>query len=525
MEKRSERTNIQPSVRDIFFVIFKRKKMGLFLFSIIMAAVGTATIAAPRIYQSEAKLYVQLGRETVTMNPGLGQVVQISQSLENQINSEIEMLSSPDVAMGVVEEMGTDIFDEDHPKYVPDPNVFTARVRKNMRNLLRFPSQAIARLLTDEASETEVSIYRQRRMISKQIRDNIKLGNKTTSDSNIITIQYMTDHPVRAHDILAKYIQVYQEKHLKMHASPESFDFFEKESDRFREQLEETEKKIEELKSNIDVGDLPEYKRILSEQIGALEQNLKENEAQTSSSTAKIRGLDGLLETLPQMTITSETSGSPSSAVDDMQKQLFTLKLREQELLSTYTGKSIPVKEIRRLIQQAESLLKESISPQITRSKNEAYQRSAIALSEEQGNLAATMARDQSQRRQLDNLKERQRELNRIELLLNNLERQRDLFMENHKRYSNSLEQTRIDRARDIEKIMNIKVAQAPHIPIEPISPLVAFNLAIGLFFALFASVSLCFFVEYVDDRIDKPQHVEKILGLPLLGSIQKWNQ
>jgi capsular polysaccharide biosynthesis protein len=45
------------------------------------------------------------------------------------------------------------------------------------------------------------------------------------------------------------------------------------------------------------------------------------------------------------------------------------------------------------------------------------------------------------------------------------------------------------------------------------------------LFFALFASVSLCFFVEYVDDRIDKPQHVEKILGLPLLGSIQKWNQ
>jgi hypothetical protein len=60
-------------------------------------------------------------------------------------------------------------------------------------------------------------------MISKQIRDNIKLGSKTTSDSNIITIQYMTDHPVRAHDILAKYIQVYQEKHLKMHASPESF--------------------------------------------------------------------------------------------------------------------------------------------------------------------------------------------------------------------------------------------------------------------------------------------------------------
>lgn len=523
METRVTRSSIQPSLRDVFFVLFKRKKIGLFLFAIIMVAVGTATFAAPRIYQSEARLYVQLGRETVTMNPGLGQVVQISQSLENQINSEIEMLRSPDVAMGVVEEMGSDIFDEDHPRYAPDPDAFTARLRKNMRDLVRFPRQAAARLLTDAAPETEISDYRQKRLVAQQLRNDIKLGNQ--SDSNIITIQYMNNHPLRAHDILARYIHVYQEKHIKMHGSPESFDFFEKESDRFREQLEETEKKIEELKSSINVSDLPGYKKILSEQIGMLEQNLKENESQMSSSKAKIDGLEALLKTLPQMTITSETSGSPSSAVDDMQKQLFTLKLREQELLSTYTESSIPVRDIRRLIQQAESLLEESISPQITRSMNEAYQRSAIALSEEQGNLAAFRARDRSQRQQLDNLKERQRELNRIELRLNNLERQRDHFKENYKRYSNSLEQTRIDRAREMEKIMNIKIAQAPHIPIEPISPRVSFILAIGLFVALFASVSLCFFVEYVDDSIEKPQQVEQILGLPVLGSIQRWNQ
>lgn len=162
MERHSERISIQPSVRDIFFVLFKRKKMGLFLFAIIMVAVGTTTFVAPRIYQSEAMFYVQLGQETVTMNPGLGQVVQISQSLENQINSEIEMLNSPEVAMGVVEEMGTDIFDEDHPKYAPDPEAFTARLRESLRNLVRFPRQAIARLLTDEETETEMNNYRRK---------------------------------------------------------------------------------------------------------------------------------------------------------------------------------------------------------------------------------------------------------------------------------------------------------------------------------------------------------------------------
>ena len=523
METLGTLTNIQPSLRDIFFVIFKRKKIGLFLFAVIMVAVGAATFAAPRIYQSEAKLYVQLGRETVTMNPGLGQVVQISQSLENQINSEIEMLRSPDVAMGVVEQMGTDIFDEDSPKYAPDPDALTARFRKNMRDLLRFPRIAAARLLNDTTPEAEISDYRQKRTVSQQIRRDIKIENQT--ESNIITLRYMNDHPLRAHDILARYIDVYQGKHIKMHGSPESFDFFEKESARFREQLEETEKTIEALKSEIGVGDLQEHSRRLSEQIGALEQDLEENESRIASSKAKIDELESRIQTLPQMTITSETSGSPSSAVDDMQKQLFTLKLKEQELLSMYTESSIPVREVRRQIQQAESLLQESINPQITRSKNEAYQRSMMALLEERGSLVDYRAREESQRRQLNNLKERQRELNRMELRLNNLERQRDHFKENYKRYSNSLEQTRIDRAREMERIMNIKIAQAPHIPIEPISPRVSFNLAIGLFAALFASVGLCFFIEYVDDRIDKPQHVEQLLGLPVLGSIQKWNQ
>jgi uncharacterized protein involved in exopolysaccharide biosynthesis len=525
MEMSNERSSIQPTLRDIFHILFKHKKKIILFFAAIMVLTVMATLAATRIYQSEAKLYVRLGKETVTMNPGLGQVVQISQSLQNQINSEIEMLKNPELALGVVNQLGMEAFGENVEKYAVETDSLTAKLRQAVFvKLVSFPKNAIARLITDEEPGKEAAGYKKQRALAEKIRQNLEI--KAQGESNIISLSYRNSHPDRAYDVLKEYIDVYQEKHLQVHGSPKSFDFFEKESQKFRELLEESEQELKDLKNEIGVGNLEEQRQILSAQIGALDQGLEETRSEAASARAKIKSLKTRLEIMPEMSVTSETTGAPSSALDELHSQLYSLKLREQELLSMYTEDSVPVREVRRQIQEAGRLLAEAKDiRQITRGANQMREVAKQALMETEGSLDALQAKEASQQQQLNHLQNRLRELNTAELRINKLERKRELLQENYQRYSNSFEQNRIDKAREMEKISNINVAQPPDIPIEPILPKTRLNLIIGFFLALFGSISLAFLVEYVDDRIDKPQQVEQSLDLPVLGSIQKWEK
>ena len=65
-----------------------------------------------------------------------------------------------------------------------------------------------------------------------------------------------------------------------------------------------------------------------------------------------MKALKASLAALPGTLQKDETTGFANSAADGMRKQVYELELKEQELLSTFTEKSIPVKEIRRQIQE-----------------------------------------------------------------------------------------------------------------------------------------------------------------------------
>ncbi|MGF2618150.1 capsular biosynthesis protein [Rossellomorea vietnamensis] len=57
-----------------------------------------------------------------------------------------------------------------------------------------------------------------------------------------------------------------------------------------------------------------------------------------------------------------------------------------------------------------------------------------------------------------------------------------------------------------------------------PIKPQPVLNIAIAMVVGLMASVGLAFLLEYLDNTIKTEQDVEKILGLPVLGSITTIN-
>src|SRR5207249_3151700 len=99
------------SLRDLAPVVSRhRRKMGLF-FLAVMAAVTVYVLYCPRIYRSQAKLFVRLGRENSTLDPtatvGQAPVVAVPQSRENELNTVIEIINSRVLLEKVVDSMGT----------------------------------------------------------------------------------------------------------------------------------------------------------------------------------------------------------------------------------------------------------------------------------------------------------------------------------------------------------------------------------------------------------------------------------
>jgi uncharacterized protein involved in exopolysaccharide biosynthesis len=102
----------QRSLRDFYYVLFRHKWKIVLFFLAVMATVTAGTYSAPEIYRAEAKLLVRIGRENVSLDPTAttGQTISIGQSRESEINSELEILKSRELAEKVVDTIGHKVF-------------------------------------------------------------------------------------------------------------------------------------------------------------------------------------------------------------------------------------------------------------------------------------------------------------------------------------------------------------------------------------------------------------------------------
>jgi uncharacterized protein involved in exopolysaccharide biosynthesis len=96
------------SIRDGAAALFRRKWMVLLIFLTVLAGTVLVTIVLPDKYESRMKILVRNQRIDVAITPGAAEpsVGSEGEVTENQINSEIELLTSKDLLTQVVKECG-----------------------------------------------------------------------------------------------------------------------------------------------------------------------------------------------------------------------------------------------------------------------------------------------------------------------------------------------------------------------------------------------------------------------------------
>lgn len=512
----------ERSLRDFYYILFRHKGKVILFFLAVVATVTVGTLLSTEIFKAEAKLMIRIGRENVSLDPTAttGQVISIGQSRDSEINSELEILKSRELAGKVVDALGSKSFLEKPDESILDPAAARGPAPESLRELRRIFGGLANKLQEFLIAADIVTPLSDREKALIHLAKNLEI--ETQKNSNILFLSYEAPSAQFAQTVLGKLIDFFNDKHLVIHRTAGSYEFFNRQADQLRSQVAAAENELKVLKSKTGVSSLEEQKKILMNRIGALQTEGESNEAALAISRAKVKDLNEKLASISPTVVTQETKGSGNQGADLMRARLYELQIKEQDLLSRYAETSRPVLEIRRQIAEAQALLakEEPTRTQVTTGINTTHQQLNLDLIKEMGNLSSLEAKSRVLKTQQEAARAELTDLNHTEVKMVNLQRELSLLDVKYRKYSDNLEQARIDQAMETNKISNISVVQAATASLKPVRPRKALNLALGLFLGIFGGLGLAFFSEYLDHSLRTPQDVEEKLDLQVLASI-----
>ena len=465
----------QSSLRDFLHVIFKRKNQILLFFAVTVCTVVIGTFLTKPVYEARAQILVKMGRENLFIPPSSTNSQIINFNRDNQINSEIELLKSRSLAENVIKSLGPE-------------TIYKNLDHKNP--VLRFQKS---------------------------------LSVEGIKKSDVIAISFKHKDPKIAAKIVNTLANAYFDEHLLVHKNPQSYNFFEDQSQVLKTRLEQSEAALETFKKQNRVTALDEQQKLLLKHNADLNAELNRTlsqEAETKNRILQIRQqLDKTPETIPQG---KEVDHNPY-LIGNLEARLVELQLKEKELLMKYTPQSRLVKNVKEEIQMVQEKLAQNEKKQYGKSSvglNTTYQRLQEELFRNQAEGKALVAKREIQNTQLTNFQGKLEQLNQMEVKLNQLEQSVDVNRQNYRLYLAKFEESRISDAMDNKKMANVSLMQSAFTPLKPVSPKVLLNIVLAIFLGGFGGLGLAFFGEYLDDSLEKPEDVEKELQLPVLASI-----
>lgn len=474
----------------------------MYTFLAIFITVAIGTILAEPTYEATAKILVKMGRENIyvpTM-PAAGsqQNPIINNNREEQINSEIQILTSQALLEQVVETFG--------PSSIYD----------NLNQKGKGGSIVLAVFRTgNEKTQSPV----------KKAAMNLKndLSVKGVKKSNVIEIRFKHKDPHVAAKVTNKMVELSLDRHLEVYKTPQSYKFFNRQSQILKEKLSKSEKNLEFFKREQNVSMLDHEIELLLTNVATLRTEINQTFSRIAETESRLNQLKKQLQGIPKTVALAEEFEASQYIINTLQGRLVELQLEEQELLTKYTSENRLVLNIREEINIVQKKLATHERKKYGRNRsglNSTYQHVQEDLLNNKAELYAMKAKKVSQIHQLDEYKQRLDKLNRLESTLVELKRQIKVDQLNYNLYISKIEESRISKAMDTEKIANLTPIQAAFPPLKPIKPKKQLNMVLGFLLGIFGSLLLAILIEYLDDTLEIPEDAENSLSLPVLASV-----
>ncbi len=433
---------------DVYRAFSRHKKKAVLFFCAVFAGTVLFTLLVPRQYKSEGKLFVRLGRENATLDPtatlGQNPIVAIPQSREREINSVVEILHSRTLVEKVVDALG--------------------------------PKEIIGR------DDREKAIRR----VAK------KLKIEAAKKSSVINVTFRGPTPELCQSVVAKLIDTYLDEHGRLNRTHGSHEFFVEQTRRLREKLSRNEAALRDLKNETGLASPAAQRKQLVTRIGRLEDDLLKTEELRAVEEANVRQLRRKAASLPDTQV-EETSGFGDEGTNRMRERFYALQLRQKEAQSKYTDEHPKMRQVHEQIAAARKILEqeEKTLKRVTREPGRLRQAAELALLVGEPKLASLEAQSGQLKSQLAVVRLQLIKLNEDELRVAAAQREVDLLETDYRKYSTNLEQTRIDRQLEVQRMSNINVVQPASFEPLPVRPRILLNLLLGLCAAALGGLAL----------------------------------
>ena len=184
------KSEFASTTQEFYRLLNRHKKMATYCFAATMVLAVALAFFWPRTYKSESKLFVHVGRETVSLDPTAttGQLIPVSLSTETEVNSVLEMLRSRVLIEKLVDEI--------RPEAILHPGTTAAAAGDQSPSML---SRIASVVNLDPVSDREKAIN----CVAKRLDTGIE------KKSDVITVSGTAESPELAQRIVAKFVEIY----------------------------------------------------------------------------------------------------------------------------------------------------------------------------------------------------------------------------------------------------------------------------------------------------------------------------
>jgi succinoglycan biosynthesis transport protein ExoP len=287
---------------------------------------------------------------------------------------------------------------------------------------------------------------------------------------------------------------------LKLKGARDALTWLTEEAGRLRAKMEESSQALQNYRVKSGILGMQEQRQISAQKIIEANKGYLEAQAQRMSVEAKL----GELTQVAKDPATAGTifSEGDNPLVGKIKGEIGSLETEKSKLLKVYKEKHPEIVKVDAQIQHL-------------RDRLEAEFRGTLRSVQTQVKVAR--AREDSQLKEVNNLRREGQDLNDKESQYQNLQRDVESNQQLYDSVVKRLKETGV--AGGLEN-SNVRIIEEATTPGAPIRPRQAYNLGLSIVAGLVLAFGLAFALEYLDTTVKTPDDVERYLGLSVIGVV-----
>jgi polysaccharide biosynthesis protein PslE len=486
----------------------------VFVFT-VLSAYATLEIALNDRYDSVAKLLIKVGRENSEAPPTVQNPAFITQGVRQEdINSEVQMLTAQNIVERVVDKLGPDSF-----KFEPPPPKTTLqKVKYHVKKAGKWVKGQYKELLYATNLKKHLT---DREAAIVAVTESLSVDRE--KDSDVISLKVGLPVPelgVRVADTL---LDFYLDDHIKARRADNAKEFFDVEVAKQRERLSETDDLRDKLRSDWGISSVEDQRKFLLERLNEAKREIDRNESERAEFNSQQAVLRASIADLPDTLLSNEVT-NPNPVAESLRQRLSTLRVDRAVLASRYTEGAEIVQKSDEEIASVEALLKKEEQSQIgskTSAVNPTKQKFNEDLHEIEAKAAGAQVAAVNYRRVADSIQEQLDKLQTGEEELDKVDRDRRIAEQTYLAFLKRSQDASVSQELDLRRVSNISVLAPPSLPIEIAYPPKVMVMGIALGGGLLLGIGMALLVEYMRQSVVSADDLRAIEGIPFLGTFQ----